>query len=142
MVKTVLALEPFAATDAVTISSELAGDLPRCELDSDLVSNALENVIKNAFEAMPKGGNITVRTARADGSPGVVVSVEDRGDGMDARKVERAFDQFWTTKATGSGLGLAFVRRVAEAHGGAVSLRSKVGVGTVVEIRLPAGSAT
>jgi signal transduction histidine kinase len=142
MVKSVMAMEPFAATENVTISSELASDLPRCEIDSDLVAGALENVIKNAFEAMPKGGNITVRTAPTEGFPGVAVSVEDRGGGMDARKAERAFDEFWTTKATGSGLGLAFVRRVAEAHGGNVSLKSKVGAGTIVEIRLPAGSTT
>jgi signal transduction histidine kinase len=137
MVKSVLAMEPFAATDAVTIESELARDLPRCELDSDLVSGALENLIKNAFEAMPKGGNVLVKTARADDDAGVILTIEDGGEGMDARKAERAFDEFYTTKATGSGLGLAFVRRVAEAHGGAVTLRSKVGAGTVVEIRLP-----
>jgi signal transduction histidine kinase len=57
---------------------------------------------------------------------------------MDARRAERAFDDFYTTKATGSGLGLAFVRRVALAHGGSVSLTSRPGEGTRVELRLPA----
>ena len=55
---------------------------------------------------------------------------------MDARQVERAFDEFFTTKVGGSGLGLSFVRRVAEAHGGRASVRSVLGRGTVVELRL------
>jgi two-component system sensor histidine kinase HydH len=65
--------------------------------------------------------------------------MEDTGEGMDARTRERAFDDFFTTKATGSGLGLAFVRRVVEAHGGEVSLTSREGHGTVVRLRLPSG---
>jgi signal transduction histidine kinase len=59
---------------------------------------------------------------------------------MDARRAERAFDDFFTTKTTGSGLGLAFVRRVALAHGGNVSLASRPGEGTRVELRLPAAA--
>jgi two-component system sensor histidine kinase HydH len=57
---------------------------------------------------------------------------------MDVRRAERAFDDFYTTKATGTGLGLAFVRRVAQAHGGDASLSSRLGVGTTVRVRLPA----
>ena len=104
------------------------------------MSGALENLVRNALEAMPDGGTLVVRTERAASTDatGVVISVEDAGAGMDARTRERAFDDFYTTKATGSGLGLAFVRRVAEAHGGEVSLTSRVGVGTVVRMRLPA----
>ena len=67
--------------------------------------------------------------------------MEDTGEGMDARTRERAFDEFFTTKATGSGLGLAFVRRVVEAHGGEVSLTSREGRGTIVSLRLPAWGA-
>ena len=99
------------------------------------------------YEAMPNGGALTVRTSRASGLAGdtVVVSVEDSGVGMDARQIEHAFDDFFTTKATGSGLGLAFVRRVAHAHEGDVSIARRAGGGTVVTMRLPArgsGQAT
>ena len=66
-----------------------------------------------------------------------MLSVEDVGIGMSARTRERALDDFYTTKVTGSGLGLAFVRRVAEAHGGEVSLTSKEGAGTTVRLFLP-----
>jgi signal transduction histidine kinase len=135
IVRGVVALEPFAAKDGVSMRAELAPELPMCEVDPDLVKGALENVIKNAFEAMPaEGGAITVRTARA--GEGVEISVEDVGCGMDARAADRAFDDFFTTKASGSGLGLAFVRRVAQAHGGDVSLVTRRGAGTTVKVRL------
>jgi signal transduction histidine kinase len=67
----------------------------------------------------------------------VELSVSDTGEGMDARKAAQVFGDFYTTKASGSGLGLPFVRRVAEAHGGEVSLRSEEGRGTTVKLRLP-----
>ncbi len=139
VVRGVVALEPHAA-EGVSIRAELAEDLPRCELDGDLVAGALHNMIRNALEAMPRGGTLIVRTERADAfaNGGVVISVEDGGDGMDARQAERAFDDFYTTKAQGSGLGLPFVRRVAQAHGGDVSLSSKVGAGTIVRLKLSA----
>lgn len=139
LVERVLSLQAFAGYAGVTIQRELAAEPPRCAADFDLLANALENLVRNAFEAMPQGGILTVRTAVEGQS--VVLAVEDTGEGMDARTAERAFDDFYTTKATGSGLGLAFVRRVVEAHGGQVSLTSQEGRGTIVHLRLPAGDA-
>jgi signal transduction histidine kinase len=139
LVRGVVLLEEHAIA-GVTLRAELADDLPACELDAELVSGALHNLIRNALEAMPNGGALTVRTERADGfaQGGIVVSVEDAGEGMDARHAERAFDDFYTTKANGSGLGLAFARRVAQAHGGDASLSSRVGAGTIVRLRMSA----
>ena len=68
----------------------------------------------------------------------LLLSVEDSGIGMNAQELDRAFDLFFTTKATGSGLGLAYVRRVVVAHRGRVTLRSRLGAGTTVSIYLPA----
>ncbi len=140
LVRQVLALQHFAPTAKVEVRAQLTDGLPTCALDRDLVAGALENVIHNAFEAMEHGGVVTVRTAGAlpPEPDGVRISVEDTGVGMDARTRERAFDDFYTTKPKGSGLGLAFVRRVVEAHGGEVTLASKEGRGTTVELRLPA----
>ncbi len=139
VVRRVVALEPFAANAGVAVRTELADVLPPCELDADLVSRALENLLRNAFEAMPHGGRVTVRTA--PGAPEterfVLLSVQDEGSGMDARQAERAFDEFYTTKAQGSGLGLAFVKRVAQAHGGDARLETGLGRGTLVEMRIP-----
>jgi signal transduction histidine kinase len=130
------------STTGVEVGLELSEVLPECDADVDLVASALENVVRNAFEAMPRGGSLRVRThvdAPAAGGKAVVVQVQDTGEGMDPRRAERAFDDFFTTKATGSGLGLAFVRRVALAHGGNVSLTSSPGEGTTVVLRFPAG---
>ena len=82
---------------------------------------------------------ITVRTGLGTHhqTQGVMLSVEDTGAGMNARTRERALDDFYTTKASGSGLGLAFVRRVAQAHGGDVMLFSREGMGTTVRLFLP-----
>jgi signal transduction histidine kinase len=139
LVSTVLAL-PALAGVTVAIKTELEPELPRCRADPHMVARVLENVVRNAMEATPDGGTITVRTTRSDreSETGVAVSVQDTGAGMDARTRERAFDDFFTTKPTGSGLGLAFVRRVVEAHGGEASLESARGRGTVVRVWLPA----
>ncbi|MDY7226830.1 sensor histidine kinase [Hyalangium rubrum] len=143
LARDVLSLQAFTGYPHVKLERVLADGLPMCAGDYDLLANALENLVRNACEAMPQGGTLTVRTQReaVDDGAGVVLSVEDTGEGMDARTRERAFDEFFTTKASGSGLGLAFVRRVVEAHGGAVSLTSREGRGTIVHLRLPAQAA-
>ncbi|HEY3819465.1 MAG TPA: ATP-binding protein [Polyangiaceae bacterium] len=140
MARAVLALQSLAR-EKVAVKVELADGELRCRADREMLSRVLENLVRNAMEAMSDGGTVTVRTARsgAEGRENVTLSVADTGSGMDARIRERAFDDFFTTKARGSGLGLAFVQRVVEAHGGSVSLESEVGRGTVVEVRLPAG---
>jgi signal transduction histidine kinase len=148
LVRGLVALQRFNADD-IKLKAELADDLPECAIDRDLLAGALDNLLRNAFEATPRtlGGGavkatVTVRTAltRTRQATGVTLSVEDAGMGMSARTRERAMDDFYTTKATGSGLGLAFVRRVAEAHGGDVSLWSKEGAGTTVRLFLPVES--
>jgi signal transduction histidine kinase len=139
VVRRVIAAQLVSATE-VAVAFDLLDALPECEADSDLVASALENVVRNAIEAMPRGGALRVATrveAPAAGDASVVVRIEDTGEGMDTRRAARAFDDFFTTKATGSGLGLAFVRRVALAHRGTASLSSRPGEGTRVELRLP-----
>ena len=139
VVSEVVALHDLAFGKRVPVRAELTEGLPPCRADRALLSNALQNLIRNAFEASAGGGSITVRTGRSadTDAPAVVVRVEDTGAGMDARVREQAFDEFFTTKAGGSGLGLSFVRRVIEAHGGLISLDSQQGRGTVVSMRLP-----
>jgi len=138
LVRRVLSLQAFAAP-GVEVRTQLApGPLP-IQADADLLASALENLVKNSLEAMPRGGVLTVST-RGDPADAdqVVVSVEDTGVGLDARAREQAFELFFTTKAAGSGLGLPFVRQVARAHGGEARLASREGSGTLVEVSLPA----
>jgi signal transduction histidine kinase len=115
---------------------ELDSTDPECEADRDLFESAVENVVRNAIEAAEDAKRVRVASERKDGS--VFVRVVDEGVGMDARQLERAFEDFFTTKPAGSGLGLPFVRRVLLAHGGDVSIASERGKGTTVELRLPA----
>ena len=113
---------------------------PECEADRDLLESALENVVRNAVEASEASGAVRVETRRDVTAGVLVLRVIDTGAGMDARQRERVFEDFFTTKDTGSGLGLAFARRVLIAHGGDVTLVSERGVGTTVELRLPDGA--
>lgn len=119
-----------AASAAHPITTQITGALADVPLDRDLVLGALENLVRNAREAMPGGGAIEIGAERRDAV--VRLWVKDAGPGMDPRQAERAFDEFFTTKATGSGLGLAFVSRVAEAHGGRAQMKTELGRGTTV----------
>ncbi|MBW2459721.1 MAG: two-component system sensor histidine kinase/response regulator, partial [Deltaproteobacteria bacterium] len=123
----------------IDITTELDRDLPSVDGDADLLTNALENVARNAVEAMPRGGELRVITKGVSTSAGAEarIVVTDTGKGMDVRARERALEDFFTTKAEGSGLGLSFVARVVKAHGGVIRLDSEEGRGTTVQLQLP-----
>lgn len=140
IVEAVLGMQRFASTDRITVRARMGEQLPVCELDPELIQTTLENLLRNAFEAMPNGGGITVETCAQPGdagAPGLSLFVIDEGEGMDARLLERATDQFFTTKASGSGLGLSYAARVAQAHQGRLDLTSQVGKGTTVRVWIP-----
>lgn len=137
--KEVLSLQSFAS-GGVAVRAELDPSLPVCRFDRDLIASAVENLVRNAIEATPPSGRVTVRTKSARPllrRAAILVSVEDTGRGMDTRTAEKAFDDFFTTKDSGTGLGLPFVRRVVKAHNGEIRLRSQLEKGTIVTIRLP-----
>jgi two-component system, NtrC family, sensor histidine kinase HydH len=140
LVEAVLATQRFASTPDVEVRARLEPSLPPCSLDTELIQTTLENLLRNAFDAMPAGGIITVETRAeegAGGALGIALEVRDEGVGMDARVRERATDQFFTTKPAGTGLGLSFAERVARAHQGKLELASEVGRGTTVRVWLP-----
>jgi signal transduction histidine kinase len=134
LVTELVSLQRHALSAGVTLSAELAAALPDCPLDRDLVLTALENLVRNANEALHQGGPITLRTAHDAAQDKVSVTVEDRGQGMDARELEQATLLFFTTKAHGTGLGLSFAERVARAHGGELDVASALGRGTSVTL--------
>jgi signal transduction histidine kinase len=138
LVSEVIALQGFAAGQRIRLLAEL-DRLPACNADRGLFANVLQNLIRNACEAIAGNGNVTVRTGLSHpAGPGTIeIRVEDNGAGMDARTREQAFDEFFTNKPNGSGLGLSLVRRVVEAHGGAVAIDSQEGRGTIVLPKLP-----
>jgi signal transduction histidine kinase len=119
----------------VRFDVDAAERLSLCVGDEELLEQVFDNVLRNALEAMPEAGTVSISAAPAWN--GCVVRIRDTGTGMDQRDVERAFDDFHTTKADGTGLGLAFARRVVEAHGGRIELNSVPDEGTEVTIHLP-----
>src|SRR4051812_8281631 len=134
-------LDLFAAQaeeSHVDIVRYLDPDLPSIFLNAETLQAALVNLVKNALEAMPDGGQFTVRTWVT--RQGVALDLIDTGVGMDERTAMKMFDPFYTTKSGGSGLGLPTARRIIEAHGGRISVNSDVGIGTqfTLEFATPA----
>ena len=110
-------------------------DLPSVVLDRETFQGALINLVLNAQQAMPHGGQLVVRTRQT--ATGVALDLIDTGCGMDERTQERIFEAFFSTKQGGSGLGLPTTRKIIEAHGGRISVQSELGKGTQFTVELP-----
>ncbi len=104
------------------------------QVDPDMLSQALLNIIKNACEACNGNGHVWVKTDSSRGD--WVVEITDSGQGMDQNTKEKALEPFYTTKAQGTGLGLAYAARVIEVHGGEISYRENDPHGTIFKVRL------
>jgi len=104
-------------------------------MDPDLIKTCIFNVILNAFQAMPGGGTLTLKTEKTDGMLSLIIS--DTGKGMPKDELPKAFDPFFTTKKNGLGLGLAMTKRVVEEHGGKVDIKSVEREGSTVTMTLP-----
>lgn len=120
----------------IDVQAEIAGDLPVVLVDHVLLGRAITNVIENALQAMPAAGTLHV-AASVDADRELVIAIRDTGVGMDAEDAARAFDPSFSTKATGTGLGLPIAKRNVELHGGRVSVTSASGSGTTVTFRFP-----
>jgi len=143
--------EELAAVAAL-VTTELAEAGLRLELqvdatpgglrwDRERMRGALLNLLRNAIQASGPGGQVALRL-RAHGRDGAVaLEVSDQGAGIPPELQEKVFEPFFTTRQKGTGLGLALVRKVAEAHGGRLELASEVGRGTTLRIVLPCGGA-
>jgi two-component system nitrogen regulation sensor histidine kinase NtrY len=126
----------------ITVHTELAGDLPEISVDPDLLHRALSNLVLNAIDAMPQGGDLTVQTAaigahEARSVDNVAISVSDTGSGLTPEECARLFTPYYTTKQHGTGLGLAIVQSVVSDHGGKISVVSTKERGTTFRIELP-----
>jgi len=119
----------------VVVEQELRSDLPLLQLDRDQIKQAFYNVIKNSFEAMKRRGILRIRTDMDDTH--VLISFIDTGGGMSPENLSRVFEPYFTTKSSGTGLGLLIVRRIVREHGGELSIESSQGKGLTLTIRLP-----
>jgi PAS domain S-box-containing protein len=126
----------FELSDAsIVCSLELDDGLPSIAFDERYLKQALLNLVKNAAAAMPKGGKLTVRTERKDNE--VYISVRDTGVGIPEENLSKIFEPYFTTKPTGSGLGLTLVFKIIREHQGEILVKSKEGEGTCFTISLP-----
>jgi signal transduction histidine kinase len=128
-------VEPELAEHKVTLSRDIATSLPRVEFDENLLKQALLNLIKNAMNAMENGGRLTLQ-AYLDGNL-VFIKVIDTGSGMSEDTLQKIFEPYFTTKATGTGLGLTVVYKIMKEHKGDITVTSKLAEGTCFTLTLP-----
>jgi two-component system nitrogen regulation sensor histidine kinase NtrY len=126
----------------VTVRADLADGLPRVGADRLMLRRAIENLVGNAADAAAArpGGSVTVSTEGTgrDGGPVVRIHVSDTGPGMTHAELDRAFDDFYTTKPGGTGLGLSIVRRLILDLGGSLRIETEPGAGTRATVEIPA----
>jgi signal transduction histidine kinase len=154
LVKKPIAIEPVVvsavdaasqalATSNVKVVTEFSAELPPFPADSHMLKQAMVNLVVNALQAMPRGGTVNVKVSmerRPDGA-WLRIDVCDEGVGLSPRAAEKMFQPFFTTKATGTGLGLAVVKRIVDGHfGEVVATPNGGGKGTTFTVRLPPSS--
>ncbi|MCE7791371.1 ATP-binding protein [Salipaludibacillus sp. CUR1] len=128
----------------VDLETFFHGSLPAVEMDANKLKQVFINLIQNGIEAMPDGGRMNIRTTVEDETENdshVIIQVEDTGVGMDKETIEKLGTPFFTTKKTGTGLGLTTSYRVIEEVNGALNVSSEQGKGTAFTIYLPAKPA-
>jgi len=134
-------VEPYRAGLAgrIDIHNDIAATLPVVLVDRTLVARAFANIVENALHAMPGRGSLHI-TSQVDETR-VVIDVQDTGIGMDAEALARVFEPYFSTKTTGTGLGLPIARRNIELSGGSIDVESEKGRGTRVTVTLPRAEA-
>ena len=146
-----------AALNQIRIVRQFSPDTPTVRGDATRLEQAMSNLIANAIQAMPEGGILNVRTRKdtarggdgalqmmpermlsATSGPWAVIEIEDTGVGIPNGDLPRIFSPFFTTKRSGTGLGLTITQRIVGEHGGEVAVNSDPGRGTLFTVRLPA----
>jgi len=137
LTRTVQLMQKYLQNAGVRVTSDL-GDVPRCVANANAMRQILLNLITNAVQAMPNGGELFLRTARSTNDR-VHLEVRDTGTGIAAANLRDIFNPFYTTKAPGqgTGLGLSVVHSILQRYRGDIRVASEVGVGTTFTIELP-----
>jgi two-component system NtrC family sensor kinase len=122
----------------VMVHRDATSPLPLVDGVSNLLKQVFLNIIINAVEAMPSGGDLYIETTRDERRQEVSISFTDAGEGIPVAELANIFDPFFTTKPKGTGLGLSVSHGIIERHGGRIDVRSDVGKGSTFTVRLPA----
>ena len=133
--ETLALLKPELDNRGIMVEHQLARALPEASFDPAQIKQVLVNLVKNAMQAMTRGGTLSVATGT--GSDGVWVSITDSGVGISVEQQNRVFEPFFTTKKKGTGLGLMIVQRIVREHRGRIGLESQAGRGTTFRVWLP-----
>jgi len=128
-------VHPLASRQGISVRAETDPTVPSMAIDRSLLRQAVLNLIKNGLEALSQGGSMTVTTRRVEDT--VEIAVSDSGPGITEEVGRRLFEQFFTTKPQGSGLGLSITRQIATQHGGQIQWSSQPGAGATFTITLP-----
>lgn len=131
--QTVKLIANEARKNNVQIDVRAPENLPEVEIDPDKIKQVLLNIFLNALAAMPEGGRLSVELAQNQDV--LEAMIMDTGTGIDAKDMPRIYDPYFTSKPAGTGLGLAVVQKIMEAHGGFLQIESKTGTGTKVILR-------
>jgi signal transduction histidine kinase len=129
------ALASLDKPDTVTVEKTFNADISRIQADPDQVRRAFQNLVSNAFQAMPEGGMLRIMTSTVNGY--VEIDFVDTGEGIQDVNLERIFEPLVTTKSHGIGLGLPIVKGIIEGHHGLIDVTSEVGKGTTFRVKLP-----
>ena len=135
--KVCILVETMCAKQKVTVIKKWSKSIPPILLDSNLLEQTFLNIILNALNAMPNGGDLTITALVNIKQNEILVSFIDTGKGISPENLDKVIEPFFTTEETGIGLGLSFVRHAIDCHKGKMSIKSKVGQGTEVWVRFP-----
>jgi signal transduction histidine kinase len=126
----------------ITVTKKLAPDLPTISIVRDQLKQVFLNLVINAIEAMPQGGELCIETKLSEGGNELSTAFTDTGVGLSEKEQENIFEPFFTTKATGTGLGLSVSYGIIERHGGRIEVQSELGKGATFTVHLPLNSPT
>lgn len=133
--QTLLLLEPEIQKARVKVKTDFDRDMPEFYMDVERLSRVFINLIKNALQAMPEGGQIKFLTRQRKNS--CEIQITDTGSGIRQSELPKIFDAYYTTKEEGSGLGLVISYQIIREHSGKIEVESKLGKGTAITITLP-----
>jgi signal transduction histidine kinase len=127
-------LSSLTVPENVKVSIVVEKDFPKLMLDPTLMQRVFSNLITNALQAMPDGGQLTIRASKKEET--ALICIEDTGAGISDANLSKLFTLLFTTKARGQGFGLPVCKRLVEAHNGNITVESKVGKGSTFTIKM------
>ena len=134
---TIGAISREAEENGIEMEQDVSPDIPVTQVDRDRFLQVLLNLTQNSIAAMPDGGKLTLRANWIKELRSILLVVEDTGAGISQEDMPRLFEPFFTTRTHGTGLGLAVVRKIVDAHNGKIDVESEKGKGTRVKLAIP-----